>query len=64
MDSDNITFFNVIINLDDDNFDEEYPAKFVLVRRIGWCYRFKQHKACRKKRDKELISISWHPTRV
>ena len=39
-------------------------CNFALVRVITWCNRFKQRKACRKKIDKELLSIAWHPTRV
>ena len=36
------------INLDNDNFYEDNPENFILVRFMAWCNRYKQHKACKK----------------
>ena len=46
------------INLDDDNFYEDDPEIIIHVRLTAW------HKACKKKIDKELMPIAWHPTRA
>ena len=30
---------------------------------MAWRNRFKQRKACKKDKSKELIPVVWHPTR-
>ena len=38
------------INLDDDNFDIYNSETINHVRHMNWYNRYKQHKACKKKR--------------
>ena len=51
------------INLDDDNFDVDDPETIIHVRLMTWCNRYKQLKACKKEKSKELMPKAWHPTR-
>ena len=36
-------------NLDDDNYDEYDHKTIAFFRRIAWCNRFKQCKACKRR---------------
>ena len=51
------------INLDDVNFDEGDLGIIVYVRLMICHNRFKQHKAFKKDITKELIPVTWYPTR-
>ena len=51
------------INLDDDNFDVDDPETIIHVRLMTWCNRYKQLKACKKEKNKELMPIAQHPKR-
>ena len=51
------------INLDDDNFDVDDPETTIHVRLMTWCNRYKQLKACKKEKSKELMPIAQHPKR-
>ena len=46
------------INLDDDNFDVDDPETIIHVRLMTWCNRYKQLKACKKEKNKELMPIA------
>ena len=74
VDSDFVTFFsddmclNTInldnINLDNDNFDENDPPETIIyVRLTAWRNRFIQRKVFKRVISKELIHVTWHPTR-
>ena len=56
------------INLDDNNFGDCDPETINHVRLMAWYNRFKQHKACEKKKkkkiDEELLPVAWYATRV
>ena len=53
------------INLDDNNFDDCDLETINHVRLMAWYNRFKQHKACEKKKiDEELLPVAWYATRV
>ena len=52
------------INLDDhNNFYEGDPDTTIHVRIVTWRNRFEKRKALKKKIDKELVPVAWHPTR-
>ena len=46
-----------------DNFDDDSPETIIHVRRMVWCNRYKQCKACKKEISKKLVTVAWHPTR-
>ena len=48
-------------NLDEDNFGNGNPETVNYIRLLAWYNRYKQHKACKKKIDKELMPVAWHP---
>ena len=52
-------------NLGDDgnNFDEDDPETINHVRLVAQRNRFKQRKACKKVIRKELMPVSWRPTK-
>ena len=52
------------INFEHDKyFYENGPEFIVLVRLLDWCNKFENHKAFKKDLSKELMSVTWHPTR-
>ena len=68
IDSDIVTFFSndiglnsVImnnINLDDDDFGDCDPETINHGRLMAWYNRYKQHKKCKKKIDKKIMSAA------
>ena len=58
-----------ILNIDlnnislDNNFDEDDPDKIIFVRRLCWRIKFEKRKELKKKIDKELMPVAWHPNR-
>ena len=52
------------VNLYDDDFDNCDSETINHVRLIPWYKRQKQHCACKKMIDEELLPATWHPTRV
>ena len=53
---------SVILNLDDDNFDEDDTEVIIYIRLMDWCNRYKQRKARKKEIRKELMPVACHPT--
>ena len=43
----------LLVNLDDDNFDDDNPETFIYVRRMTSCNRFKKHKASKQEIEEE-----------
>ena len=58
-DSDNVTFLRDdmgLVSLVDVNFNDDDTETIIQVRLMAWCNRYKPHKACKKKRDKQIIA--------
>ena len=51
------------INLDDTIYDEDDPETIIHVRLLAWYIKFEKRKAHKKKLNKELMLIAWHPRR-
>ena len=69
-----VTFFAnqmVILGLDlgkinpdeDNNFDKDDPETIIYVRLLAWRNKFEKRKALKKDLSKELMPVTWHPTR-
>ena len=46
-----------------DNFDEDDPKTIIHVRLMAWCNRQKQLKTCKNEISKDVIAVTWYPTK-
>ena len=44
-------------------FDEDGPDTFIHVTLLAWHIKFEKLKALKKKLNKELMSVAWHPNK-
>ena len=52
------------INLDDDNnFYEDNAETIIHVRLLAWHNKFEKYEAFKKHINKELMPVTWHPSR-
>ena len=51
------------INLDDTNYEEDYPDTIILAKHLAWHIDFETLKELEKGIDEELMPIAWHPKR-
>ena len=52
------------INLDDDNnFYEDNPETIIHVKLLAWHNKFEKYEAFKKHINKELMPVTWHPSR-
>ena len=52
-----------IINLDYTNYNEDYPESISHVRLLDQHSKFEKCKALKKKLNKKLMLVVWHPRR-
>ena len=43
------------------NLDDGDPETIIHVRPLAGCERYKQCKACKKEKSKELMPLAWYP---